>query len=225
MLENEKVIAANAIILKIHVITGWLIPEPAFAEILKDQFIKKMNESYSTVNVDEIEYAFRTYGHAVHDWGKSMNLSIIDEVMIPYLEARRALSKVEEQKKQKQLDAPKESMSEETYKSWYESVAADFKENKVQLEFLPPMLADWLIGKGELDHEQYFKRAAIMIGKRLGKEGETDKVKYAEYVDFKNQYEKAVKKNEPFTGSWALQIERLAKQIALNNYILQEQEF
>lgn len=123
------------------------------------------------------------------------------------------------------LDAPKEEMSEQTYQDWYKSTAADYGSGKIKsLEFLPPMIADWLIGKGEIDPQQFVKAAAIRIGKRLAKEAEEDKGKIEDYLAFKNQYENAVKKGEPFFGTWALQVERTAKQIALSNYILQEQE-
>ncbi len=166
MSPDELRVSADAMIIKIYVITGWAIPADEFAEELARQFYKKMQEGYSNVNPDEIEYAFRTYGTTVKDWGKSMNLALIDEVMIPYLEQRREVSKIEEQKKQKQIEGPKETMSEETFQSWYDQTAADFKVGKITLEFLPPMLSDWLISKGEIDHEQFFKRAAIEIGKR-----------------------------------------------------------
>lgn len=89
---------AKATLLKIHVITGWTIPKDDLLIILIDQFIKKLIEGYPNVNPEEIEYAFRNYGTTVKDWGKSMNLSLIDEVMIPYLEQRFELSRVEEQK-------------------------------------------------------------------------------------------------------------------------------
>jgi hypothetical protein len=232
MTESEISKWGKALLVKIHVITGWVIPaseepgkESELMNILVDQFQKKMKESYFNVNADEIEFAFRTYGTTVKDWGKNMNLALIDEVMIPYLEARMAVSRLEEQKKAKMIDAPKEKMSEQTYQDWYESTAKDFKEGKIKsFEFLPPTLADWLIAKGEIDHEQYFKRAAIEIGKKLRAESETDKFMIPKYLEFKRQYEQAINKGEPFTGNWALQIENLAKKIALNNYILQEQE-
>ena len=87
--------AANLILIKIHVITGWHFPqEPEFQKILKDQFIKKLLESYPLVNASEIEFAFRN-NTSVKDWGKNMNLSLIDEVLLPYLTQRSDASKLE----------------------------------------------------------------------------------------------------------------------------------
>ena len=93
--ETELLNAANLILIKIHVITGWNFPqEPEFQKILKDQFIKKLLESYALVNAPEIEFAFRN-NTSVKDWGKNMNLSLIDEVLLPYLTERSEASKLE----------------------------------------------------------------------------------------------------------------------------------
>src|SRR5688572_6033180 len=90
---------ANATLIKIHVITGWAIPREEILNVLLDQFIKKIKEGYSDTNPEEWEYAFRNYGTGVKDWGKSMNLSLIDEVMKPYMSDRKHLShEVEERK-------------------------------------------------------------------------------------------------------------------------------
>ena len=87
----------KALLLKIHVITGWTIPANDLMKILLDQFQKKMMESYSDMNPDEIEFAFRNSGTVVEDWGKSMNLNLLDKVLIPYHASRFELSKIEEQ--------------------------------------------------------------------------------------------------------------------------------
>lgn len=82
----------KSLLLKIHVITGWVIPDAELLTILIDQFQKKMVESYPNTNPEEIEFAFRNNGTTVKDWGKAMNLALIDEVMIPYLQERHRIS-------------------------------------------------------------------------------------------------------------------------------------
>lgn len=89
---------SKAILVRIHVITGWTLPTDSLLNVLVDQFQKKLIESYPLINSEEIEYAFRNYGTVVKDWGKSMNLSLIDEVLIPYMDERRKASEVEERK-------------------------------------------------------------------------------------------------------------------------------
>jgi hypothetical protein len=90
-----------ALLLKIHVITGWVIPANQLMNILVDQFEKKLTEDYSMLNTEEIEYAFRSGGTQVKDWGKEMNLNLIDQVLTPYVSKRLLASANEEQKKSK----------------------------------------------------------------------------------------------------------------------------
>lgn len=117
---EEVGFAAEVILLKLHVITGWAIPEREFMNILVDQFKKKLIESYPNVNIDEIEFAFRN-NPGVKDWGKNMNLNLIDEVMTPYLQKRFELSRIEETKARPQLEAPEisdDEFIEAVYQAW-----------------------------------------------------------------------------------------------------------
>lgn len=91
----------KALMVKVHIITGWALPEKDMMHIFIDQFTKKLLEEYSQLNVEEIEYAFRSMGTTVKDWGKSMNLSLIDEVLKPYVMQRFDASQIEERAKQK----------------------------------------------------------------------------------------------------------------------------
>lgn len=99
MTEQEVMMWGKTLLLKIHVITGWTIPDSDLLVILVDQFQKKLVESYPDMNPDEIEFAFRHSGTTVKDWGKAMNLSLIDEVLIPYLGERKTLSHTLEERK------------------------------------------------------------------------------------------------------------------------------
>jgi len=78
------------------VITGWTIPNsPELLNILVDQFVKTLSEKYPLLNPDEIEYAFRQHGTAIEDWGKAMNLNLIDSVLTPYINLRFRISEDE----------------------------------------------------------------------------------------------------------------------------------
>lgn len=91
---------AAALLIKINVITGWVIDQLLMA-VLADQFEKKLIENYSDMNPDEIEFAFRRDGTVIKDWGKPMNLALIDEVLIPYRNTRHRLSlEMEERSKE-----------------------------------------------------------------------------------------------------------------------------
>ena len=71
MKAQDLEIWVDALLLKIHAITGWTIPEKKILTVLVDQFRKKILESYPNCNPDEIEYAFRQTGTtAVKGLGK-----------------------------------------------------------------------------------------------------------------------------------------------------------
>lgn len=92
----EIKIWSEALLLKIHVITGWVIPTGNLLNILVDQFEKKLMEDYGSLNHYEIEYAFRSKGTLIPDWGKQMNLQLLDQVLIPYMDDRYKNSLAEE---------------------------------------------------------------------------------------------------------------------------------
>jgi hypothetical protein len=156
---------ADALLLKINSITGWVLPEDTGLTVISDQFKKKLTESYSNCNPDEIEYAFRNYGTSIKDWGKQMNLSLIDEVMIPYLSKRAELSRLEEQKV-KPIDQieNKEDMSHASMTDWFNDVAKKIKAGEMLLEFVPPMLYEFMDDNGNInktakEKHEYLARA------------------------------------------------------------------
>jgi len=164
--ESERSKWAKALIAKIHVITGWTIPEDELLTILIDQFIKKIMEGYRNVNPDEFEFAFRSNGGGVKDWGKNMNLSLIDEVMAPYLSTRYDLSLQEEQhaKLFPQIEN-KEDMSQEAMIDWYNATAKKIKAGELTVDFVPLMLYEFMDANGNITatKEQkymYIQRAA-----------------------------------------------------------------
>lgn len=143
MSPEEIEMSAYQLLLKIHVIVGWTIPLGEMMDVLVDQFQKKLTESYSNVNPEEIEYAFRNRGLDVKDWGKALNLTLIDEVMIPYLTTRRDLSAVEESLSNKPAIAEKKDLTEEEWHEWL----LDMKS--YNLELLPIEVYEYLIRKDE----------------------------------------------------------------------------
>jgi hypothetical protein len=88
----------KALLLKINVITGWAVPDnDARYRVLLDQFQKQLSEKYFELNPDEIEFAFRNEGTLIEDWGKDMNLNLIDKILLKYLSNRYKVSSAEEQ--------------------------------------------------------------------------------------------------------------------------------
>jgi hypothetical protein len=209
--------SADALLLKIHTITGWNFPDVKIAVELQKQFILKMRESYANVNADEVEYAFRKGGTTVKDWGKSMNLSLIDEVMIPYLEQRASLSKIEESKALPELEE-KEDVGDKAMYEWYLQTYEQVKTDKIKLDFVPAMVGEWMERKGMLlISENYQIEAAVKIGKQLhldiSREGR------AEYRQYREMFEKGV-----FSDRYSRMITDLAKRMALWDSILKSDE-
>lgn len=143
--DREK--AAYALLLKIHVITGWVLPtDDGLLNILVDQFEKKLSETYANVNADEVEYAFRNMS-GVKDWGKNMNLSLIDEVMIPYLEKRFEVSRLEEEKK-KPVMIENKTLEDISMMDWLNATKKKVQEGNCPVEFIPEMLYDFAVKAG-----------------------------------------------------------------------------
>lgn len=160
---------AKILLLKIHVITGWSLPTDEMIEtVLTDQFIKKLQEDYGDLNVDEIEYAFRSGGTRVKDWGKNMNLSLIDEVLIPYCHDRYELSLAEERLKNKPVQ--KIYTSEELDDIHRGDVEAFYQRclkgiippNKLPEYYLSILIKDGYLAEGSDDLHGFF---AYWIGK------------------------------------------------------------
>jgi hypothetical protein len=186
----------DALLLKIHAITGWTIPEKSTLLVLVDQFKKKMVESYSTCNPDEIEFAFRQTGTTVKDWGKSMNLSLIDEVMMPYLAKRFEVSKIEEQQKNKMLSA--HGNAEMTNDELWDSTEAAVKKGNYPVSLIPNGLYEWMESNGNIliNREEKFKyveRATLYRHGKLNEQFESDpsdryvKNKLKEFNDMRTQ--------------------------------------
>lgn len=88
------------LLVKIHVISGWTLPSGDMYTIIEDQFRKLLTEEYFELNPDEIEYAFRSRSETVEDWGKNMNLGLINRILKPYLRDRYYISDMEAKIKQ-----------------------------------------------------------------------------------------------------------------------------
>lgn len=219
MSEQEKDLWASALILKIHAITGWVVPEGNLLNILADQFRKKMIESYTNCNTEEIEYAFRNMGTTVKDWGKQMNLSLIDEVMIPYLEKRYQLSELENA-----LPAghgaqhePAKKLTGAEMREWAEMVFDDVKKGRLNVALIPIMLYDWLDLTDILKLTVAKKREYILMATNYRKEKLEESDDPADRAVLKHLI-KMIEDNV-LKGDEALLVTKLAKQMAVFEFI------
>lgn len=154
----------KALLVKIHVITGWTIPKQTeLMNILVDQFTKKIIEQFGSLNPDEIEFAFRKYGTVIQDWGKEMNLNLIDQVLIPYINERFKISAIEQQlkaEKPKQkifTEAENDDAAREAAEAQFQRFVRGYelKGSEINKKIL---LKDQLIGKNETVIEYFTRR-------------------------------------------------------------------
>lgn len=149
MSEEERDLAANKALVLISMITGWTVPsKPDLTEMLVLQLAKKMLESYADVNIEEFEYAFRNKGLDIKDWGKALNLALIDEVMKPYLHNRADLSlqeeKISTQLPKSDIEKEPEPMSDKEWEEWLVDIAG------YRLNMIPCDSYEYLVRKGEI---------------------------------------------------------------------------
>ena len=146
--EHEKQLHIYKLLVKISVITGWGLPEPELFDIFIEQFKLKMDESYRFLNMDEIEYAFRTYKE--EDYGKNFNLHIFTSVISRYLAERKQVDEYHDQQKEQILiHNHVEQSDKELENELLEYSRKDYNGKKVYL--LPPFLFDNLVKLNKID--------------------------------------------------------------------------
>ena len=174
MEEAEVEVWAEALLIRISVTTGWSLPDQKVYSILTEQFRKKLVESYSRLNPEEIEYACRNYSPGVQDWGKKINLSLIDEVVRPYLQKRMELSKQEEYAILPPPPKKVESTSNFSMLRWLAQEIRYIRTGK-PIELVPHELYDYLDKRGKITATKeekwaYFQKAITYREIQLQKE-------------------------------------------------------
>ena len=168
MEETKIIIGIKAMLVQIHIITGWSLPENregstlGMRTILENQFAKKLTESCRDINFTEIEYAFRQYGTVTKDWGKNFSINMFSEVIDAYRAHRQQVSELERDRPKAYLPAP--AMTDADYREWDESTRKLFQGGFLQWQLLPVSLYDWLEKTGALivtkeEKNQVWKRA------------------------------------------------------------------
>lgn len=111
--DTRLALEVKALIIRIHVVTGWIIPEEELGIVLMDQLAKVLRENYGNANRGEIEAAFRQNSAQVQNWGRSFNLGLLQQVLEPYFTRRQTLSLLEEQKREEKGGLPGPSVADQ----------------------------------------------------------------------------------------------------------------
>lgn len=206
MNEEERELSALSILTKIHVICGFTIPMDKLMDVLVDQFAKKLSESYANVNEQEFEYAFRNKGIDIKDWGKALNLGLIDEVMVPYLENRFQISQIEENSKRTLLVEDKKELSDQEWQEWLEDI------KKYPLDLIPVVSYDYLVRKellapnSKMKHECMGKAVSMYLAKIT-----PDTPEYYEFLK--------MKKNGIFNGDVVDSLVVISKRLLVRDFL------
>lgn len=111
MTKPELLTTAIISLKRIHVITGWVIPNDVdYVKILGEEFSYKLRESFDMLNFDEITLAFRKMVGR-QDWGKNMNLELLSGVLAAYCAERSRVS--EDEMKMRQVNPPQKIYTEQ----------------------------------------------------------------------------------------------------------------
>lgn len=217
-MSGEKVLSeCKLLLLKVSVITGWQIPDAELKKILIEQFCRKMVEAYPTVNPDEVEYAFRNRDVEIKDWGKYFSITLLDEVLQPYIIRRQEVSRIEEQIKSKPLQIEhKEDMSDSAMQDWIDSWIANFQ--KINIQLIPILFYDWLAKTKSLILDknkkfEYLQKASEMRQTILA-ENATDLISEKKLADFSK-----MKASGCITGFEIEMVKDLAKKISVYDYL------
>lgn len=171
--DPELQLHTQALLLKIHVITGWKLTDNEIKQtILENQLMLKLKEDYGNVNTSEIEFAFRKYGKLVKEWGKELNLNLIDDVLDEYLKRREDVSAIEERllkapEKEKPTDEQLLSEARECIEDYYQK----FLQGRLQsFKLLPNYAIAHLALDGYCSfdlYEMFLTKAQELIGKEI----------------------------------------------------------
>lgn len=227
MAPADLLLHSQASMLRICVITGWQMPEDELQDILIDQFMKKLTETYPNVNPEEFEYAFRTYGTTVQDWGKQINLSLIHQVMHPYLTAREHIGKVEDMARAREADKsqkPVEDLSDKAMEDWAKDTKARILNNGYSVNLIPLMLYDWLVKSGRLfrgkgEKKEYLQKAIAYVHGELI--ASLEKVE-ARAVRMRLNEFNAMRDSKIFKGDEAENLRTLAKKMIAFDFLKDE---
>lgn len=211
--EANRLLWAKGLLMKIHVITGWILPADEFLAILVEQFDKKLTESFPKVNPDEMEYAFRN-AEGIKNWGKHLNISLIDEVMGSYLSKRANISRIEETQI-KELTNPVPEMSDDEL--WDETEKA-VKKGGYPVDLIPPGLYEWMDSIGCIltnkeEKLKYMERATLYRHSKLAAAYEADPSS-REAKKALNEFN-AMRETKVFQGPELESIKMLAKKMVV----------
>lgn len=213
MSNDELLLSAYSLIVKMNVITGWAILDKKLLDIFAEQLSLKLSETYSFLNQNEIEYAFRTY--SVNDWGKNFNLNALDEVLKPYLTLRRELH-VNESKAEILLPMASKEISQ---KEMIQDVEEYLAKDTLEVNLIPIYIYEYseklgLINLNRDEKISIYEEAKSFRQRELCNSAKSNRI---DDIMANNMFFEMVKKNE-ITDEEKFRLQNLSKKLAFKKY-------
>jgi hypothetical protein len=148
---------AMGLLTRITAVTGWKLPDGDTLKALVNEFSAYLIESCGAYNPNEIAYAVRTYGGDVTEWGKNLNILLIDECMGKYKNERSAISTIEEVAIAGAADGQK-SIENTGLVDWiaeWGKLVEGAKNGTIHNVFISTAIYDWLEREEKIDFHEY----------------------------------------------------------------------
>lgn len=213
MSNEELLLSAYSLIVKMNVITGWAILDKKLLDVFAEQLSLKLSETYSFLNQNEIEFAFRTY--SVNDWGKNFNLNALDDVLRPYLTLRRELHINETKPKILPVNEFKEISQKEMIQDIEDYLAKD----TLEVNLIPIYIYEYaeklgLINLSRDEKLAIFEEAKSFRQRELSNSAKSNRI---DDIMANNIFFEMVKKNE-ITDEEKFRLQNLSKKLAFKKY-------
>lgn len=158
--EIDYSITCKSILAQICATTGWDMPQnPFMSNAVVSAFEAYCKEYLSDMTGDEILYSFRRFGLNTKDWGKAINLQLINDPIQSYREVRREISDIEDSIP---CPDPHDYISgDEDWSDSWDRLIYDFDPNNSFYQFIPwTIFYDWLKRTGKIEINEEFVQQA-----------------------------------------------------------------
>jgi hypothetical protein len=147
----EVVGTLQGLLFRVKVVTGWRLPElPEERRVLYSELALHLQQKWATFNQEEVMYAIRNFSGT--DWGKDVNVQLLDEALQHYADLRKELSKMEEQKSFKPVALLQGAVD------WKEVIEMDYQHflaGQLNIHLMPHQAYDECVSIGYIAEDTY----------------------------------------------------------------------
>lgn len=152
----------------IRIITGWALLEDDMAlQMFETLLYKKLLADFPTLNLHEIEYAFLHHTTGIRNWGATVNIPLIEEVLNAYIAVRAKVSFLEDQHEVLPEPAPR-SLTLAEYYEFAADTERMYNAGTLGTNLLPVMIYNFLVATEDImlpdmQKKLYYRAARGMV--------------------------------------------------------------